>query len=273
MLEVIKINVLDYLFARINVWMVKKVDPISKTQFERQIIILNFLFTVFNHFAIIFLIRIYLANIYKQCNLVNPDDVLKILCKQQYSPNILMCTDEVQHDSEYFYHVQKISIGCMSEIKNYFGSYIVINFVISIIRIIFTNLQKKKIYRKQAQDKKEFEEFYALKARFFEKYKTQKTMKLNQSKKQETLLDLNDFTNKGLGKGENTVQDSVYQTENLETQQNDNKIFETNDRDANLNTSQKIGNDLFTQSNNEANSLNQYESQVSRRSNVSTNGS
>ena len=196
--------------------MVKKIDPVKKSEFEKQFIILNFLFTIINTYSVIFLIRLYLPAVHGTCNVVDSGSVLNMFCFAQKKelPSI-DCEKEIKKHSDSFYHNQRISIGCMSEIINYFGSYIIITLLIGIIRFLINKVKSKRLLIKNKKRKEKFKTFYH-----------KKLLKLNKLFK--FLKTQNEFlaTSKTLDKNQKV------NSNNMQTSINDFTNFQTNDEES-----------------------------------------
>ena len=68
-LEIIKIQLFDWGFRYLSIALIKWVDPIRKSDFEKQLVLINILFLIINHFSILILIRVYLVNVHGKCTL------------------------------------------------------------------------------------------------------------------------------------------------------------------------------------------------------------
>lgn len=179
LIEIIKISLLDWGFFHLNLFMVKKIDPIWKSEFEKQFIVLNFIFTIFNHFGVIFLIRFYLPLRYGSCNIKAQDKILAILCDELSQTTAgVDCTGDVplENDTNAL-NLLNLGFGCASEIKDYFGTYVIVNLVISLGRMFYVKIHTNKIKKKKTQLDKQFRKFYKKKSTYFE------TMKSLRSKK------------------------------------------------------------------------------------------
>lgn len=176
MIEIVKIHLMDLLFSYLNVWSVRQIDPVSKIQFERYLIILNFIFSVSNHFAVLLLIRLYIPIMHDKCNLIFSDNILKQHCEElQLDDPTLDCGDSLQTDQYNNYHLQKMSIGCMAEIKNFYGTYVIVFLLLSLIRLCISARKKKLLFKQQNEKRQTFKQFYEQKYTLFNKIREMKT--------------------------------------------------------------------------------------------------
>jgi hypothetical protein len=81
----------------------------------------------------------------------------------------------------------------MSEIQNYFASYIILNLLINGLRLIVNKIKSRKILKEKSIREKKFEKFYSNKTSKFKRIQTLNRSKttLNQSKPQfqSTIMD------------------------------------------------------------------------------------
>lgn len=62
---------------------------------------------------------------------------------------------QVKQVENSFYEFQKMNLGCFQEIKIFYASYIVINFFISIIRVIYTKIKVNRFKKRHEQIKQD----------------------------------------------------------------------------------------------------------------------
>ena len=143
----IKIQLMDYIFSLISVRLVNYIDPITKSEFEKQIVMLNLIFIILNHFSPMILIRIFLVEMYGKCNYsLSPNDrAYEHIKKLEEAKNI---NKTLNVDQEAFLTKQTIALGCIREIQAFFTVYIIMNFLLSILRVIIMRIKVKKLKAK-----------------------------------------------------------------------------------------------------------------------------
>lgn len=139
---------MDWIFSHLSPILVRWVDPVNKADFEKHLVLINLIFIVMNHFGMIVLIRVYLPLRLGQCNILMPE-------YDKVYDKIMLQIGQVKEVEKSFYEFQKISLGCFQEIKVFYASYIVINFIVSIIRVIYTKIKVKRFKKRHEQIKED----------------------------------------------------------------------------------------------------------------------
>jgi hypothetical protein len=208
-MEMLKIHIMDLIFSYLSIDLIKWVDPIKKSDFEKQLVLLNLLFIIMNHFGMIILIRTYLPFRFGQCS------VLMSTYDKVYDKVILQL-GTLSTVEQNFYDSQKISLGCGAEIRTFFASYTVMNFLLSVIRVIYTKVRVKKLKKNYENLKETLIKAATKKMLQLKKKKTEVSNKLNPN--------TNTVTNKETRTGNNETKDPTTEDQKKEKPENINEI-------------------------------------------------
>lgn len=137
----IKVQIMDWMFSYLSTSLIKWVDPIKKSTFEKQLVIINLLFIIFNHFGMIFLIRLYLPLRFGTCSVMMNEH-------EKLFEKVILQTGVLSQIEQEYYDWQKINLGCFQEMRNFFGSYIILNFLLSVFRTIYMKVRVSKLKKR-----------------------------------------------------------------------------------------------------------------------------
>lgn len=142
----IKILLMDWVFSHLSPHLIKWVDPVKKADFEKHLVLINLVFIILNHFGMVVLIRFYLPLRFGKCSMEMPS-------YDKVYDKVLLQIGDVSQVEQDFYNFQKISLGCFQEIKIFYASYIIINFLVSIVRVLYTRVKVRRLKKQQGEVK------------------------------------------------------------------------------------------------------------------------
>lgn len=165
---------MDFIFFKFSLSILKWVDAIKKSTFEKQLVLLSILFMIMNHFSPMVLIRIYLVARYGQCSLkddlTSTKDQTYAWVQQNFSTNV---DPAVKTE---FLESQAIALGCGREMRLFFTTYIIMNFFLSVVRTIHTKISVDKIQNRMANIAKEKKMEAKRKVKRFRRDKSMKSL-------------------------------------------------------------------------------------------------
>lgn len=145
---------MDLLYSHIGIKLIRWIDPIKKNEFEKLIVLFNFFFMTINHFVIIILLRIYQVARFGQCMVkVSSSDLTLEFLKHQ--DGFFQLTGELPANKQVYYDSQNIALGCIQEIRSFFTMYIILNFLLILLRMI---IMKVKVRRTKKEIQNRIEE-------------------------------------------------------------------------------------------------------------------
>lgn len=219
----IKIQLMDWIFSYLSIMLIKWVDPIKKSDFEKQLVLINLVFIIINHFGIFGLILVYLRLRFNQCS------VLMVPYDKVYDKVKLQIGLVNQVEQSYF-EFQNVLQGCFQEVRTFFASYIIMNFLLSIIRVCYMKIRVKKFNKKFEAIKVELMKAAEKKDHFqIQKQKTKMSLMKSQKEEEEVVrANLDQTTFQAIPETEETVQGLRVQENTSKAKPSEVKAFDHN---------------------------------------------
>jgi uncharacterized protein YkuJ len=196
MLEIIKIQVLDYLFQFIVIKLAQWIDPVTKAEFEKIIVVFNLMFICFNHFSIIPVFRLYTPFRFGECHgrIPNNDKTYEFL-KQNNST--YKSTGSLTSNNANFIDNQLKALRCVNDIKLFYVFYIIMNFILVVIRYFYLKLRISRLRSHHDTLSEDIKECTLEKLRIW-KEKVNREFLINQSENQNTLSKKHDMVDEAV---------------------------------------------------------------------------